>query len=158
MSGVHYRSTGRPYRERMATTLFSHRPLGLPRDRVGSLALRRDRIRLRTVMVDGATVGRIIDVVLDRQARRLCGFAVACSEGERFLPLTAVAAIGPSGIEVESQLHLVEEIDFYRRDGLSLNDVLGRRFASGTIDDVVARMDTGEVEAYVLDNGARATP
>jgi uncharacterized protein YrrD len=142
----------------MATTIPSHGPLGLPRDRCGALALRRDRIRLRTVMVDGATVGRIIDVVLDRDARRLCGFAVACSEGERFLPLAAVAAIGPSGIEVESSLHLVEEIDFYRRDGLSLNDLLGRRIAGGHVEDVIARLDTGEVEAYVLDSGARAAP
>jgi hypothetical protein len=142
----------------MATTIPSHRPLGLPRDRCGALALRRDRVRLRTVMADGATVGRIIDVFLDGQGRRLAGFAVACSEGERFLPLAAVAAIGPSGIEVESALHLIEEIDFYRRDGLSLNDLLGRRVPGGSIDDVIARVDTGDVEAFVLDTGERVTP
>ena len=101
-------------------------PLGLPRDQCGALALRRERVRLRTVMVEGATVGRITDVILDRGVRRLCGFAVACGDGDRFLPLAAVAAVGPSGIEIESVLHLVDEIEFYRRDGLSLNDVLGR--------------------------------
>jgi hypothetical protein len=142
----------------MATTLPSRRPLGLPRDRCGALALRRDRVRLRTVMADGATVGRIIDVFLDRQGRRLAGFAVACSEGERFLPLAAVAAIGPSGIEVESELHLVEEIDFYRRDGVSLNDLLGTEVAGGCIDDVIARLDTGDVESLVLDSGRRVAP
>jgi len=142
----------------MATTLPSPRPLGLPRDRVGALALRRDRVRLRTVMADGATVGRITDLVLDRGVRRLCGFAVACGDGERFLPLAAVAAVGPSGIEIETPLHLVDEIDFYRRDGLSIADVLGRNVLGGRIDDVIVRFDSGEVEALVLDTGARVAP
>ena len=72
--------------------------------------------------------------------------------------LAAVAAIGPSGIEVESALHLIEEIDFYRRDGLSLNDLLGREVAGGCIDDVIARLDTGDVESFVLDSGRRVAP
>ena len=142
----------------MATTLPPSRPLGLPRDRVGALALRRDRIRLRTVMADGSTVGRITDIVLDRGVRRLCGFAVACGDGERFLPLAAVAAVGPSGIEIESALHLVDEIDFDRRDGLSLGDVLGRNVLGGRIDDVIVRFDSGDVEALLLDTGARIAP
>jgi sporulation protein YlmC with PRC-barrel domain len=142
----------------MASTLPSHRPLGVPRERCGSLELRRDRVRLRTVMADGATVGRITDVVLDRAVRRLCGFAVACGAGERFLPLAAVAAVGPSGIEIESALHLVEEIDFYRRDGVSLNAVLGSAMLGGCVDDVIVRFDTGDVEALVLDTGVRVAP
>jgi sporulation protein YlmC with PRC-barrel domain len=142
----------------MATTVPSRRPLGLPRDRCGSLALRRDRVRLRTVMVDGQTIGRIADVILDGRARRVAGFAVACADGERFLPLAAVAAVGPSGIEIESGLHLVDEIDFYRRDGVALSTVLGRAQSGGHVEDVIARLDTGDVEALVLDSGARVAP
>ena len=142
----------------MATTLPSRRPLGLPRDRCGALALRRDRVRLRTVMADGQTIGRITDVILDGRVRRVAGFSVACVDGERFLPLAAVAAVGPSGIEVESPLHLVDEIDFYRRDGVGLSTVLGRSQSGGRIEDVIARLDTGEIEALVLDSGARVAP
>ena len=142
----------------MATTLPSRRPLGLPRDRCGALALRRDRVRLRTVMADGQTIGRITDVILDGRVRRVAGFSVACVDGERFLPLAAVAAVGPSGIEVESPLHLVDEIDFYRRDGVGLSTVLGRSQSGGRVEDVIARLDTGEIEALVLDSGARVAP
>ena len=109
-------------------------------------------------MADGQTIGRITDVILDGRVRRVAGFSVACADGERFLPLAAVAAVGPSGIEVESPLHLVDEIDFYRRDGVGLSTVLGRSQSGGRVEDVIARLDTGEIEALVLDSGARVAP
>ena len=109
-------------------------------------------------MADGQTIGRITEVILDGRARRVAGFAVACLDGERFLPLAAVAAVGPSGIEVESGLHLVDEIDFYRRDGVALSTVIGRSQSGGRVEDVIARLDTGDIEALVLDSGARVAP
>ena len=94
-------------------------------------------------------------MILDaRRAPRSAGFAVACGDGERFLPLAAVAAVGPRASRSSRALHLVDEIDFYRRDGVSLNNVLGRDVLGGRIDDVIARLDTGDVEALVLDSGA----
>src|SRR4029079_18164708 len=87
----------------------------------GLLHRHRDRPRLRGVSVSGTHVGSIVEVVLDGEARRVAGFDGRLSEeGRRFVPLVAVASLGPSGIELDSALHLVHDVRFYDRTGLPL--------------------------------------
>jgi PRC-barrel domain len=126
----------------------------------GQIHLHRDRIRLRAVSVAGMHVGTIAEVVLDAEARRVAGFDVRLAAGERrFVPLVAVVALGPSGIELDSPLHLVEDVRYYDQAGLTLPDLLDtpasrrRDRVPVRVADVVADLATGEVLALELDDG-----
>jgi uncharacterized protein YrrD len=125
----------------------------------GILNLHRDRPRLRGVSVAGMHVGRIVDVVLDGDARRVAGFDVRLSEGERrFVPLVAVASLGPSGIELDSALHLVDDVRFYDRTGLTLSALLTlsaacRHSAGVAVADVIVDLGTGDVVGFELADG-----
>ncbi len=136
------------------------RPLGLPRARCGTVALRGDRIRLRTVVADGALVGHVVDVLLEPTARRVAGFQVRTPERQDwFVPIAAVVAVGPTGIEMESALHVVAESDFYREAGIAASDVLGAVVRHGArearIDDISVCLADGDVHEVVLDDGGR---
>lgn len=129
-------------------------------NQAGILNLHRDRPRLRGVSVAGMHVGRIVDVVLDGDARRVAGFDVRLSEGERrFVPLVAVASLGPSGIELDSALHLIDDVRFYDRVGLALSALLtlsaACRHSTGVaVADVIVDLGTGEVVGFELADGA----
>ncbi len=129
-------------------------------NQAGILNLHRDRPRLRGVSVAGMHVGRIVDVVLDGDARRVAGFDVRLSEGERrFVPLVAVASLGPSGIELDSALHLIDDVRFYDRVGLTLSALLmlsaACRHTTGVaVADVIVDLGTGEVVGFELADGA----
>jgi uncharacterized protein YrrD len=132
---------------------------GLALTDAGVIHLHRDRVRLRGVCVAGVNVGAIVDIVLDSERRRVAGFAVRLTGGEaRFVPLGAVAALGPCGIELESTLHLVETIAFYAASGARLSALLGatvscRHSAPVAITDVVADLANGEIVAVELADG-----
>jgi PRC-barrel domain len=129
-------------------------------NQAGILNLHRDRPRLRGVSVAGMHVGRIVDVVLDGDARRVAGFDVRLSEGERrFVPLVAVASLGPSGIELDSALHLIDDVRFYDRAGLTLSALLTlsaacRHTTGVAVADVIVDLGTGEVVGFELADGA----
>jgi len=134
-------------------------PLGTARERVGSLWLHRDRLRLRSVTAEGRHVGAISEVLLDAAAERVVGFEVRVPDGERcFVPLIAAASIGPAGIEIASPLHVVGDVRFYRVAGRPLSAIRAsavrcRHRVEGSVADVCADMATGVVAAFELSNG-----
>jgi len=134
-------------------------PHGPALGQAGLLHLHRDRPRLRGVSVAGVHVGSIAEVILDGDARRVAGFDVRLSEGERrFVPLVAVASLGPSGIELDSALHLVHDVRFYDRTGLPLPALLAlpaacRHAVGVSLADVIADLGTGEVVGFELADG-----
>jgi hypothetical protein len=124
----------------------------------GVIGLRRDRIRLRSVSAGGIHVGAIADTVLSSDVTRVAGFEVALDTGERrFVPLVAVVALGPSGIELESPLHLVRDLRYYRAAGTALSEVLGAsagcRHSTSRILDLDVDLGTGEVVCIELEDG-----
>ena len=134
-------------------------PRGAALDRTGLLNLHRDRVRLRGVCVAGVNVGSIVNVMLDADARRVAGFSVRLADGdERFVPLVAVVALGPCGIELDSALHLMRDVAFYEVAGMDLGSLLGRSVGCrhavrGSVGDVIADLATGDVIALELVDG-----
>jgi uncharacterized protein YrrD len=135
-------------------------PRGPALTQAGILNLHRDRPRLRGVSVAGMHVGRIVDVVLDGDARRVAGFDVRLSEGERrFVPLVAVVSLGPSGIELDSALHLIDDVRFYDHAGLTLSALLTlsaacRHTIGVAVSDVIVDLGSGAVVGFELADGA----
>jgi hypothetical protein len=86
----------------------------------------------RVLLSGGIELGRVVDVILERDADRALGLDVLCGDGQhRFLPMATVARLG-ADIRIESSLTLLEpaELDFYRLRGRSL-----RATSSGTLAD-----------------------
>jgi hypothetical protein len=126
--------------------------------RTGTIGLRRDRVRLKSVCAGGLHVGAIVDTILSSDLARVAGFEVALDSGERrFVPLVAVVALGPSGIELESPLHLVRDLRYYRAAGIALSEVLGAsagcRHSTSRLLDLEADLGTGEVRGVELEDG-----
>jgi hypothetical protein len=89
-----------------------------------SLPVRLHRIEL----------GRVADVLIDRQADRVVGFEVRCGdEARRFLAF-AVVDVRPDELALESALTLIDErdLDYYRTRARRLSE-LG--YADPWIDD-----------------------
>jgi hypothetical protein len=76
----------------------------------------------QNVVLNGLQVGRIVDVILEREKRSVIGFEVRCEDGvHRFLP-RASATRGGAAIEIDSPLSLLDtdQLDFYRQRGVTL--------------------------------------
>jgi hypothetical protein len=76
----------------------------------------------RSVEMNGITVGRVVDVILERENLEVIGFEVRCEDGrQRFLPRAAAATDG-SVIAIDSPLALLDadQLQFYRRRGVTL--------------------------------------
>lgn len=76
----------------------------------------------RSVVMKGISVGRVVDVILERENHGVIGFEVRCEDGRhRFLP-RAAASSDDSVIQIDSPLALLDtdQLDFYRRRGLTL--------------------------------------
>ena len=74
------------------------------------------------VTLDGIRLGWCVDVVLDDEGERVVGVVVQCGdETERFLVLDT-AEVLDGAIAVSSALHLLEDVDHYRKRGRSLRD------------------------------------
>jgi hypothetical protein len=74
------------------------------------------------VVMKGVRVGRVVDVILERENHGLIGFEIRCEDGRhRFLPRAAATSDG-SVIEIDSPLALLDtdQLDFYRRRGVML--------------------------------------
>lgn len=81
-----------------------------------------DELLERTVVMNGIQIGRVVDVILDREHGDVIGFEVRCEDGRhRFLP-RAAASSRDSIVAVESPFALLdsEQLDFYRRRGATL--------------------------------------
>jgi len=144
----------------LAPQASTEHPHGPSRTRVGTLQLRRDAPRLRGVTVNGRHVGTIAEVLLDASLRRVLGFDVLLSGDEQcFVPLVAVRSLGPAGIELESILHVVRDVHFYRLAGEPARAVIGRPVACrhsprGEVDDISVDLATGDVLTFELTDGA----
>jgi hypothetical protein len=80
------------------------------------------------VRLRGLTLGRAIDLFLDRDDLRLVGIEVLCGDEEhRFLPVAA-AKLAEEGIAINSPLVLLDapQVDFYRSRTFSLGAIRGR--------------------------------
>jgi hypothetical protein len=119
-----------------------------------------DELLALPVLVRGIELGRVVDIFLDRDARRAVGFDVVCrDEARRFLPL---AAVGPSGRELEvlSPLVLIDgaELDFYRSRTVALRELRGAAVLvdgvlAGELRDVVVAPDGKLLEVVVEADG-----
>lgn len=111
------------------------------------------------IRLHGIHLGRPTDVLVDPARWRLLGFVVDSGDGaSRFLPY---AAAQPSAeeIAVGSALMLLDDVDFYRRRGVSLRSLLGGEIEyegapAGELTDLVVDRE-GRVRELELDqNGA----
>jgi hypothetical protein len=118
-----------------------------------------DELLALRVRLHGVTVGRPVDLLLDREGLRAIGFDVLCGdEVHRFLPLPT-AKITADQISISSPLVLLEEdeLDFYRARTVALSSLRGRaverkRRQAGTLRDVVLGAG-GELLAVLADAG-----
>jgi sporulation protein YlmC with PRC-barrel domain len=81
-----------------------------------------DELLERTVVMNGIQIGRVVDVILDRENGDVIGFEVRCEDGRhRFLP-RAAATSRDSIVAVDSPFALLDsdELAFYRRRGVTL--------------------------------------
>jgi hypothetical protein len=114
-----------------------------------------DLLRAR-VRRHGIDLGRPVDVILDRECRRVLGLEVHCGDGERrFLPFAA-ARFGGDTVAINSSLLLLDasELRFYTERGATLASLrnapvhrAGRLV--GSLRDLRAKAD-GEIEALIV--------
>ena len=77
------------------------------------------------MLIRGIRLGEVESVLLDADEARILGLDVLCGDGaNRFLPFST-ARRGPTGIENESTLTLLDarELEFYRARSRSLASV-----------------------------------
>jgi hypothetical protein len=76
----------------------------------------------QSVKLRGMEVGRVVDVIFDRDSERVLGYEVRCRD-QRHRFLAAAAASHVDGlITIDSPFALLDtdELDFYRRRGRTL--------------------------------------
>ena len=86
----------------------------------------------REVSINGIKVGRVVDVLLAPDREIVVGLEVRCNDGRhRFLPKAAASERGDE-IVIESPFALLDtdELDYYRRHGLTLRTRPGARSLS----------------------------
>ncbi len=131
---------------------------GASREAVGTVALFRQRIRLRTVCADGEQIGHIVSVAFDHEVANLIGFHVEVAGQQRFLPLAAINTIGPCGVEVDRSF--VEGAGNIVPLGPVLPDVRKLPVACdhrawGWVDDIVVDLGSGAIVSVELGSGDR---
>jgi hypothetical protein len=83
------------------------------------------------VRLQGITLGRPVDLVLDPTSLRALGLEVLCRDGaHRFLALAA-ARVGEDEIAIDSGFTLVDDVAFYRSRGTALAALRGGRVERG---------------------------
>jgi hypothetical protein len=120
-----------------------------------------DAILKLPVRLHGLTLGRPVDVLLDRDDLRIVGLDLLCGDDEhRFLPLAA-ATVGDDAVSLSSPLVLLEdtELAFYRSRTLSLAALRGRPVRRRNVDlgvlrDLLFGQDLS-VEAVVIERDER---
>jgi hypothetical protein len=102
------------------------------------------------VRLRGIQLGRPVDLLLDRDAWTVLGFAVLCrDESRRFLPFAA-AVVGEQEIAVGSALMLLEDAGFYEQRGVSFRSLLGTELGGGIVRDLMLDA-AGRVTALVVE-------
>ena len=137
-------------------------PLGQNASRMGWVS--GEHVLRLPVRLRGIELGRPVDLVFDRDARRVLGFEVRCGDDEhRFLPL-AVVSVGTTELEIRSPLVLLEEaqLAFYTGAGRTFRALRGatvvrRRAVVGTLEDVAVGDDGAIVSVLVKTPNGRRT-
>jgi hypothetical protein len=119
-------------------------------------SIRASDLLTRAVRLHGISLGRPVDVLLDRDELRIVGLDILCGDRvHRFLPF-ATATFAGGTIAIRSPLVLSEEdeLAFYRARTLSLATLRGQAVVrdgrtEGTLDDVVIGPG-GILEALVV--------
>jgi hypothetical protein len=118
---------------------------------------RGDELLVLPVRLHGIELGKPVDLLLDRDARRAVGLDVLCGdEVHRFLPMPT-AAIHDEEIRILSPLVLLEgELDFYRSRTVALSRLRGRPVERqglelGPLRDVIVAAD-GRLVAAIVEN------
>jgi hypothetical protein len=81
-----------------------------------------DELVGQAVLFHGIRIGRVVDVILEREGDAVIGFEVRCEDTRhRFLP-RASSRETDAGLELESPFGLLDsdELEFYRSRGLTL--------------------------------------
>ena len=84
--------------------------------------LRAEELLGLPVRVRGIELGRPVDLIVDRESRRVLGFDVLCGDAShRFLPF-AVASVRADEIEIETAFVLLDlaQVGFYREQATTL--------------------------------------
>ncbi|MDX6548460.1 MAG: hypothetical protein QOG33_2010 [Gaiellales bacterium] len=78
-------------------------------------------LRGMTVLVGDHPIGQVSDLILDRVGETVVGFDVRAKTGRHyFLPLP-LSLMSGNGLVAASPLHLVEDVEYYRRRGLPVS-------------------------------------
>jgi hypothetical protein len=81
------------------------------------MTCRLTELRGMTVLVGDHAIGRVSDLILDRLGETALGFDVRAHSGRHyFLPL-ALSRMANGSLAAASPLHLVEDVEYYRRRG-----------------------------------------
>jgi len=105
-------------------------------------------------------LGRVEDLVLDPSVRRVLGFVVECGdETPRFLPFAA-SQPAENEVAVASALMLLDDLDFYRKHGVSFRALLGAQVErkgrpTGDLVDLFVSGTGDVVELELGHEGAR---
>jgi hypothetical protein len=109
-----------------------------------------DELLAMPLRLHGIQLGRPVDLLLDREARRVVGLDILCGDDvHRFLPLPT-AAVGDKEIRILSPLVLLEEreLDFYRSQTLALS-----RLRGGAVER--NGRPVGQLRDVIVDEGGR---
>lgn len=127
-------------------------------------SLRSDELLGLPVSLHGISLGRPVDLLLDRDELRVVGFDVRCGDGvHRFLPFST-ALIRSAEIVIRSPLVLLEEdeLAFYEARTFALSSLRGRSVnragrPEGALREIVLRPD-GSLKELVVDDEERRIP
>jgi hypothetical protein len=82
---------------------------------------RFNELRGMPVRVGDHDVGEVADLILDPTGATVLGFEIRSRSGRSyFLPL-ALTMIPNGGVAVASPLHLIEDVEYYRRRGRAVS-------------------------------------
>jgi sporulation protein YlmC with PRC-barrel domain len=115
-----------------------------------------------SVKMRGIQLGRVTDVIFDRELQRAIGLEVHCGdEGRRFLPY-ATARLDDDVIELDSPFVLLDESElaFYKERATTFTSLAHRFVAvrgegAGPLEDVVLAPN-GSIDAVVVTTGSGA--
>ena len=123
-------------------------------------SLRSDELLALPVRLHGISLGRPVDLLLDRDELRVVGFDIRCGDDvHRFLPF-ATALVREDQIALRSPLVLLEEdeLAFYEARTFALSSLRGKSVdragrREGALREIVLRVDGSPKELVVEDEG-----
>jgi hypothetical protein len=127
-------------------------------------SLRSEELLALPVRLHGISLGRPVDLLLDRDELRVVGFDIRCGdEVHRFLPFSTALVRGDE-ITIRSPLVLLEEdeLAFYEARTFALSSLRGKSVDragrhEGALREVVLRPD-GSLKELVVDDEGRRIP